>query len=143
MAMPATVDEQLAQQRARLRLVPADEVPPTEAVQEQVRRWEEHLQVAADAIRWADGALEELPTLRTVPEADRQALAARVRDTRAEAFDLIRRLNPDQAWFWTESWQAKERAADRDIAEGRVTSYDSDEEFLAALEARRPSHADS
>ena len=40
----------------------------------------------------------------------------------------------DQAWFWTPEWQAKEREADEDLAAGRVTYYDSSEEFLASLD---------
>jgi bifunctional DNA-binding transcriptional regulator/antitoxin component of YhaV-PrlF toxin-antitoxin module len=43
-------------------------------------------------------------------------------------------IDPDQAWFWTPEWQAKEREADEDIAAGRVTLYLSDEEFLASLD---------
>jgi AbrB family looped-hinge helix DNA binding protein len=42
-------------------------------------------------------------------------------------------IDPDQAWFWTPEWQAKEREADEDIATGRLTTYYSTEEFLAAL----------
>lgn len=41
--------------------------------------------------------------------------------------------DPDQAWFWTPEWQAKEREADADIAAGRGTLYLSDEAFLASL----------
>lgn len=41
--------------------------------------------------------------------------------------------DPDQAWFWTEEWQEKEREADEDIAAGRVEHFDSDDAFLAAL----------
>jgi predicted RNase H-like HicB family nuclease len=40
---------------------------------------------------------------------------------------------PDQTWFWTPEWQAKEREADEDIATGRVERFNSDEEFLAAF----------
>jgi hypothetical protein len=40
---------------------------------------------------------------------------------------------PDQAWFWTEEWQAGEREASEQIARGEVTTYMSDEEFLASL----------
>jgi hypothetical protein len=50
--------------------------------------------------------------------------------------------DPDQAWFWTPEWQAKEREADADIAAGRVTRFESDEEFLDALR-RRAKHADA
>jgi hypothetical protein len=54
------------------------------------------------------------------------------------------RLDPDQAWFWTREWQAREREADDDLAAGRVTSYESDEEFLAALDERvKPLDADA
>ena len=52
--------------------------------------------------------------------------------------------DPDQWWFWTPEWQQKEREADEDLAAGRTTRYDSDEEFLAALEKRmKPLDADS
>lgn len=54
------------------------------------------------------------------------------------------RMDPEQAWFWTREWQTKEREADEDIATGRVTSYESDDEFLAALDERtKPLDADA
>ena len=40
----------------------------------------------------------------------------------------------DQAWFWTPEWQAGEREASADIAAGRVTRLDNDEEFTRWLE---------
>lgn len=46
----------------------------------------------------------------------------------------MREIDPEQAWFWTPEWQEGEREADEDIAAGRVTRSDSDEQFLAALE---------
>lgn len=36
----------------------------------------------------------------------------------------------DQAWFWTDRWQAMEREADADVAGGRTTVVDG----LAGLE---------
>ncbi len=42
-------------------------------------------------------------------------------------------IDPEQAWFWTPEWQAKEREADRAYAEGRFTRYYSTEEFLDSL----------
>jgi len=54
------------------------------------------------------------------------------------------RIDPDQAWFWTRGWQAKEREAEEDIAAGRATRYESDEEFLAALDqGLKPLDADA
>lgn len=41
----------------------------------------------------------------------------------------------DQRWYWTPEWQAGEREADADIAAGRGRVFDTDAEFLAALEA--------
>lgn len=49
---------------------------------------------------------------------------------------MVHAIDPDQAWFWTPEWQAKEREVDEEIAAGipdRV--FDSGEEFLAYLEA--------
>ena len=54
------------------------------------------------------------------------------------------RIDPEQAWFWTREWQAKEREADADLAAGQTTSYESDDKFLGALEADlKPLDADS
>jgi len=41
--------------------------------------------------------------------------------------------DPTQAWFWTAEWQVGEAAASADIAAGRVTTYKTTEDFLAAL----------
>lgn len=40
----------------------------------------------------------------------------------------------DQAWFWTERWQAMEREAEDDIAAGRTRTFDSPDEFIADLD---------
>jgi hypothetical protein len=54
------------------------------------------------------------------------------------------RIDPEQAWFWTHEWQVKEHEADDDFAAGRATRYESDEEFLAALDERtKPLDADA
>jgi hypothetical protein len=54
------------------------------------------------------------------------------------------RIDPEQAWFWTRGWQAKEREADEDLDAGRATTYKSDDELLGALEADlKPLDADS
>ena len=43
------------------------------------------------------------------------------------------RIDPEQAWFWTEQWQAGEKEASRDIAKGRTTKHDDDDDFLTSL----------
>ncbi len=40
----------------------------------------------------------------------------------------------DQAWFWSEEWQAGEREAEADIAADRVKTFNSMEDLLADLE---------
>jgi antitoxin MazE len=39
----------------------------------------------------------------------------------------------DQLWFWTPEWQAKEREADEDIAQGRLKDFHSVEALLQDL----------
>lgn len=39
----------------------------------------------------------------------------------------------DEAWYWTEGWQEKERRAQRDIQEGRVKSFDNVDDFIKDL----------
>jgi bifunctional DNA-binding transcriptional regulator/antitoxin component of YhaV-PrlF toxin-antitoxin module len=45
------------------------------------------------------------------------------------------KIDPSQAWFWTERWQQMEREADADIAAGRVKRFDDGESFLAYLDS--------
>jgi bifunctional DNA-binding transcriptional regulator/antitoxin component of YhaV-PrlF toxin-antitoxin module len=40
----------------------------------------------------------------------------------------------EQAWFWTERWQAMEQEAEDDIAAGRIETFETADEFLADLE---------
>lgn len=54
------------------------------------------------------------------------------------------KIDPEQAWFWTREWQEREREADADLAAGRVTRFESDEQFLAGLDERmKPLDADA
>jgi beta-mannanase len=39
----------------------------------------------------------------------------------------------DQAWFWTEEWQAGEREAESDLATGRYQSFDTMEALIDDL----------
>ena len=41
----------------------------------------------------------------------------------------------DQAWFWTERWQAMEREAGADIAAGRVTIVEGTDELIEHLDS--------
>jgi RecB family exonuclease len=132
MAVPTDIHEQIARMQDRLRLMSPDQTPPPEHVREQVRTWQDHLRAAAEALRWADQTIEQLAALPVTGERD-QLLAA-VRASRAQAFTLIQRLNPEQTWFWTEEWQAGEREVDREIAAGLLITG-TPEAFDAALEA--------
>ena len=39
----------------------------------------------------------------------------------------------DQAWFWTDEWQAGEREVDEHIRKGEVLTFNTIEEFLLSL----------
>ena len=45
-------------------------------------------------------------------------------------------IPPDQAWFWSEPWQAAEREAQADIEAGRIHRYSNVESAIEALEKR-------
>jgi bifunctional DNA-binding transcriptional regulator/antitoxin component of YhaV-PrlF toxin-antitoxin module len=40
----------------------------------------------------------------------------------------------DQAWFWTEQWQQREREVAEHVAAGRVTVHETGEDFLHHLD---------
>ncbi|MFT4229975.1 MAG: AbrB/MazE/SpoVT family DNA-binding domain-containing protein [Microbacterium sp.] len=44
----------------------------------------------------------------------------------------------DQAWFWTQRWQQREREVDEDVAAGRITVFASGDDFLAHVDAIDP-----
>jgi hypothetical protein len=54
----------------------------------------------------------------------------------------VKERDPDQWWFWKPEWQTGERRASADIKAGRTVRYESDAEFLAALERGLPDDAD-
>jgi antitoxin component of MazEF toxin-antitoxin module len=54
---------------------------------------------------------------------------------------VVRRTDPDQAWFWTAEWQAKGREVEEGRARGETgLCHESDEAFLESLRER--THAD-
>ncbi|SEH84328.1 MULTISPECIES: AbrB family transcriptional regulator [unclassified Leifsonia] len=40
----------------------------------------------------------------------------------------------NQAWFWTERWQQREREVDAHVAASEVTLHESTDDFLTALD---------
>jgi hypothetical protein len=90
------------------------------------------------------------PKLGFMTKADLHQLVDRLPDGAVDGAAILLeeitdgRIDAEQAWFWTREWQAKEREADDDLAAGRGTTYESDDEFLAALDERtKPLDADS
>ena len=46
---------------------------------------------------------------------------------------LEKLIDKNQAYFWTNNWQEKEKKADEDIKAGRVKAFDSVEELIKEL----------
>jgi len=82
-----------------------------------------------------------------VTKADLHKLVDELPDDAVEGAGVLLRgiikgpIDPDQAWFWTPEWQAKEREADADIAAGRGLFFGSDEEFIAHLKSVPPAES--
>jgi hypothetical protein len=59
-------------------------------------------------------------------------------DIYREMLSSIRELavETEQAYFWTERWQAMERAADEAAAKGQFRTFDSMDEMLDFLDAQ-------
>ena len=70
---------------------------------------------------------------RTVHLQEGDYLAVSVRDG-AIVLEPKTVIDSSQAWFWTDEWQAGERAASEDIAAAATRRFESDEEFLASLD---------
>jgi antitoxin MazE len=70
-------------------------------------------------------------------QPDAQVRLIEREDGRVELVPVVS-IPADQAWFWTDRWQAMEREADDDIALGRVTTVDGVDELLATLDADPP-----
>jgi bifunctional DNA-binding transcriptional regulator/antitoxin component of YhaV-PrlF toxin-antitoxin module len=88
----------------------------------------------------------------TLPAALRKAARLDRPDSQVEARlreDGVIELIPvitipaDQAWYWTEEWQAGEREVDEEIARGEGRTFDSAEEMFDTLERERPLISDS
>jgi len=66
--------------------------------------------------------------------ADSQIKLIEHEDGRLELVPVVA-VPAEQAWFWTERWQAMEREADADIAAGRVTIVEGMDELISYLDS--------
>lgn len=82
------------------------------------------------------GTLALPPDLRRRHHLDGPGAQVRV----VERDDGVIELHPliavpvDQAWFWTDRWQAMEREADEDVAAGRLVVTEGPDQFLSELD---------
>ncbi len=133
MAAPSRNAAQTAFQEATRIFAVADSVFKR-ADHSEAQLSEDDLNLLGDLLRKTDILLS---LAREHGEADRSPeighLLPEARAIRQHAYLLLATQNPDQAWYWTEEWQAGERETDAQIAAGEGTIYDSGEEFLAPL----------
>ena len=71
--------------------------------------------------------------LRWLSYVDNKPVSAIIREA-IDAHLKHQSIKPGQEWFWTEEWQAAERAVEADLETGRFETFDTMEEFLASLE---------
>jgi bifunctional DNA-binding transcriptional regulator/antitoxin component of YhaV-PrlF toxin-antitoxin module len=67
-------------------------------------------------------------------QADAQIKLIEREDGRIELIPVVA-VPADQAWFWTDRWQAMEREADADVAAGRAAVVEGTDELIAHLDA--------
>lgn len=83
----------------------------------------------------------------TVSDEQYQAIAEAARERGQAPEDLFRAWvdavqrhaagetdDPEQAWFWTAEWQAKEAAADAQLAAGQTLHFETVDDMFAALD---------
>lgn len=77
----------------------------------------------------------------TIPVLVRKTLAIRIGsivDFVIDKGQVILRpktlIDEDQAWFWTQEWQAGEKRVSREIREGKTLSFDSVEDMKKHFE---------
>lgn len=68
-------------------------------------------------------------------QADAQIKLIEREDGRIELVPVVA-VPADQAWFWTDRWQAMEREADADVAAGRVVVVEGADELIAQLDGQ-------
>ena len=101
------------------------------------------IEVVARLIRAADAYADALTLQSEDAQRHYHDETVMIAGLRRLAVIIMNDINPDQAWFWTEEWQAGEREIDARIAAGLTIRHASTEEFLSSLETRCPSHADA
>jgi antitoxin MazE len=67
-------------------------------------------------------------------QADSQIKLIEHDDGRVELIPVVV-VPADQAWFWTDRWQAMEREADADIAGGRAVVVEGVDDLIAHLDS--------
>lgn len=87
-------------------------------------------------IRASDDQIARM-ALASMDDLERQELVAIARALRRVLYLLLADATPEQAWFWTEEWQAGERAVDARLARSAEERPYTEQEFDAALRAAR------
>lgn len=91
----------------------------------------------ADLIRACDNVLFGVQPDAMADPVEGRRVINMTKGLRRAVYLLLSERVPDEAWYWTPEWQAREREADAAYAEGRTTMHESGAAFLAALKARR------
>jgi hypothetical protein len=128
-------EHELEERLQRLQLL-----PPVDRIPSLPRG--ERVAALAQLIQASDDVLETLPPGQPGETSMVEGVRQLAKMVRGMAFQFMCEVNPEQAWFWTEEWQAGEREVDANQAAGRGTFLGDDAAFDAHLRALRPDLAD-
>ena len=100
--------------------------------------WRAYLPALSAAHAWGDTAQEALENLRNAVDLILEDLLEQGEPIPEEPVVAVlvpqERVDQEDAWFWSEQWQEKEREADEALAKGQVIGpFENAQEALKAL----------
>jgi hypothetical protein len=74
-----------------------------------------------------------IPTLQAIGQLWNSLVKELNRKTVIRTVRTVKKIDPDQWWFWTPEWQAKERQADEDIRLGNYKTFNNVNDLIKDL----------
>ena len=115
------------------RIVGQDAKRAAQEAAEARERFLAYLATIGGLLRDLDGVLEKIRTPDVLAQLGGNEALNRALELRSRLMEIVRTYARDEAWFWTEEWQAGERAAEAQIAAGEGIVFEDDDSLIAFL----------